>query len=339
MKKTKTYAASLVALLALLSGVAVANAAPDQGASHRGNEFTVGFSTGTAANPYLKAISDATQAVVERAGGNFELRDAQLDPNKQIADIDQLVAEGVDAIAFVAFDERLVGPALERAKDAGILLFGVVYELNYDGDPPSPPVDGQVLDDRPQVAQDQADYLNEVLSGQGEVVYIDFGLPVSALRFSREAFTDDLAQYSGMDLVGVFENPTDDIAGGRTQADAALTEHQNLNAIVAYNDTTALGAVRAVEAAGKEGDVIIVGSQLQPNGVRAIRNGTLSAAADNQPVLVGKRTGKLIVAAIRGKPESQWQKTVVVPAVFYDESNIDDWVPWTEQLAAIRDGK
>lgn len=341
MKRRRAIVRSLVALVALaLMTATAAVAAPDHATarSSGGDDFTVGFSSGNAASPFLKAISDAIDAVVEREGGSYELKDAQLDPNKQIADIDQLVAEGVDAIAFVAFDARLVGPALERAKDAGIKLIGFDYELNYDGEPPSSPVDGQVLDDRPQMAEGQAAYLDEVLNGQGEVAYIDLGLPVVPLRFSQETFAEELGQNSNLDFVGVFDNLADDIAGGRTQADAAMTQHPDLKAIVTFDDTTALGAARAVTVAGKEGEVVVVGTQLTPAGVKAIKAGTLTASWDSQPIEIGERLGNLIVAAVSGKPDSRWQKTVVAPAKFYDANNIDEWVRWKRQLAALREG-
>lgn len=319
-----------------IDGEATADDAPSEAALDE--DFTVGFSLATGANPYLATMSESVGAYVQNAGGDFTVVDANLDPNKQIADIDQLVAQGVDAIAFVAFDERSVGPALERAQDAGIKVFAFGFELNYDGEPPSGAVDGQVLDDRPQMAREQAAYLNERLDGGGEVAYIDFGFPVPALQFSYQAFEQDLGQYAELSLVERFENPSDDSAGGRTQADAALTAHPDLDAIVAYSDPTALGAAAAVSSAGKDGEVLVLGTQMQPEGVEAIERGALTASWDGQPVAIGERLGELILAALAGEPESEWRTTVVVEAQAYDESNVDEWLPWSEQLAALRQG-
>jgi len=336
VKTHKTVVALFVAL-AIMGGTAVSAAGAPRGvdASAKKKNFTVAFSLPTGANPFLKATSDALGAYVKHAGGQYKTTDAHLNPNQQIADIDQLVAEQVDAIALVAFDAKSVGPALRRAHDAGIKVFGVVFDINYDGAPPAAPVDGQVLDDRPQIAKDQAVYVNKRLHGKGQVAYIDFGFPVPALQFSQKAFSQDLDQYRGLDLVGTFKNPTDDTAGGRTQADDALTKYPDLNAIVAYNDTTALGAASAVSAADKTSDVVIVGAQLEPAGATAIKRGKLDASADNQPVVMGTELGKLIIAVVQGKPRSQWHKTVIVPAKFYDKSNIRDWVTWDRQIAAI----
>jgi ribose transport system substrate-binding protein len=335
VKTYRTLVAVLVAL-AIVGGTAIAAAgAPGGVATGSQKSFTVAFSLPTGANPFLKATSDALRAYVKRAGGDYKTTDAHLNADQQVADIDQLVAQRVDAIALVAFDAQSVGPALRRAQDAGIKVFGVVFEINYNGDPPAAPVDGQVLDDRPQVAKDQAEYVNKTLNGNGQVAYIDFAAPVPALQFSQQAFADDLQKFQGLNLVGTFKNPSDDTAGGRTQAEDALTRYPDLNAIVAYNDTTALGAASAVSAAGKSGKVSLVGAQLEPAGATAIKRGKLGASADNQPVVMGKELGKLVVAAVRGKPKAQWRKTVIVPAKFYDKSNIGEWVPWAKQIAAI----
>lgn len=336
MKTHKALVALFVAL-AIVGGTAISAAATPPGvdASSETQDFTVAFSLPTGTNPFLKATSDALGAYVKRAGGEYKTTDAHLNPNQQIADIDQLVAQQVDAIALVAFDARSVGPALQRAHDAGIKIFGVVFELNYDGSPPAAPVDGQVLDDRPQIAADQAAYVNEQLGGQGEVAYIDFAVPVPALQFSQQAFADEVDGYQGLDLVETFKNPTDDTAGGRTQADDALTKYPDLTAIAAYNNATSLGAAAAVAAAGKTGDVTVVGAQLEPAGATAIKRGKLAASSDSQPVVMGTKLGKLVVAAVQGKPKARWHRTVIVPAKFYDKTNIQDWVPWDEQIAAI----
>ncbi len=296
--------------------------------------FSVGFSTGSGRTTFLRAIDDALRAYVEQAGGTYETIDAALDVNKQVADIDQLVATGVDAIVVVAIDARAVDAALSRARDAGIKVFAFFHQLNYDGAPPSAPIDGQVLDGRPQMAVEQAAYLADRLDGGAEVVYVDFGIPVPAIGFLRDAFADELSS-QGLTLVETVATPTDDTDGALPLVDAMLTAHRDLGAVVAFSDPTAVGAARAVQSAGRGDDVTVLGTQLLTEGVEAIRAGDVAASWDSQPIELARALSELIIAAMRGEPESEWQRTVIVEPRRYDSTNIDDWVPWEDQIDAI----
>ena len=62
------------------------------------DSFVVGISTPQGAQPILKATVDAFTAAAELDGITVKTLDAQLDPSKQVTDIDQFVAQQVDAI-------------------------------------------------------------------------------------------------------------------------------------------------------------------------------------------------------------------------------------------------
>ena len=104
------------------SGSASSGSASGSGSSE--DSFVVGISTPQGAQPILKATVDAFTAAAELDGITVKTLDAQLDPSKQVTDIDQFVAQQVDAIVVYPLDANSLTPALDRAEKAGIYLIG-----------------------------------------------------------------------------------------------------------------------------------------------------------------------------------------------------------------------
>jgi ABC-type sugar transport system substrate-binding protein len=74
---------------------------------------------------------------------------------------------------------------------------------------------------------------------------------------------------------------------GLKAAEDILQAHPDVNAIVASNDLMALGAVQAVESAGKSDSVIVVGDDAIPSALEALRKGSLDATIDGNTDKVG----------------------------------------------------
>ena len=95
----------------------------------------IGFTNPLAANEQLMMLQNSIKARVELLGYEFVPVDDQLNVDKQIADIDQLVAQKVDGIIVFPLDAKSVGPAVERAKAAGVKVVGINVNMEQlDGD-------------------------------------------------------------------------------------------------------------------------------------------------------------------------------------------------------------
>ena len=318
----------VVAALTVPTVVAPATAAP---------KITVGFSYPIEANTYLKAIGTGAQKTLAKAGYGFYPLDAQLDGNKQISDIEAMITKKVDAMIVYPLDSKGLKPAMDKAKAAGIKVITMNYTVEDSKKAPASPSLAQVQDAFPQrsLAKAKVAYLNQVLPKGGNVLYVGLGFPVYALEAHANMFKEEISKDSKFTFLGRVDNQSDDAEGGRQAVEQALVRYPKVDAIVAYNDPSALGAYSAIAARGKI-DIKIVGNQMQPEAVKSIRQGAVDGSWDFNPVESGISLAKLTISILKKEPKANWSKTIQTPANFYDASTISDFVPWATRLNRIK---
>lgn len=321
-------AAAVVVASLLLSGCA----GPSGGGK---KEWTVGFLNPTAQNLSLSALQKAIELQARKLGGRAIALDSKLDANKQLSDMEQLIAQKVDAIIVFPLDAKALGPALEKAQKAGIHLLAVDYTADEGLD--QGPIVTQLIQGRRKLAEEQAAYLNQRLPNGGKVVYIDIAFPVPTLKFLRDRFKEELKKYPRLQLVEVVENPSDDAAGARPLIDQVLVKHRDLAAVVAYNDPSALGAYAAITSAGiDKSKIVITGVNAGVDGVQAVKDGKIDATWDINPVKLGINAVEAAYNLVSGKVKpSAAPKAIVHRMTRYTKENIGTIVLWDDQLKQL----
>lgn len=299
-----------------------------------GKHYTVGFSNPTAAQPILQTFQNALTAAAARDNITVKSLDAQLDPNKQVSDVNQFVTQHVDAIIVFPLSQDSLTPALNRAKQAGIKVLGfnaildpkktdiAPYDANFD--------QGETF----QGAQLASDYVTKQLGGKGNVLGVGIGVPVPSLQLMVQNFKKGVTG-GGLTWLATVSNPTDDINGGQKAVADALTKYKgNVQAVMAYNDDSAIGAAVAFKNAGVKSPVI-TGMNGDPQGVEAIKDGRMSAMVDIVPwreALVGETMVKLM---LQGKTVPKFVET---PDELYTKENISKRLDWNAALQQITAG-
>ncbi len=300
-------------------------------------DCVIGFSNPTASNTYLGPLMDAMQKTVENRGGTFIGIDAKVDPNKQISDIQTLITKDVDVLAVYPLDPRGLDPVLQQAADKGITLIGFNADIEKEvGEKPAAPYAGQMYDafvSRP-FAEEQVQWVADNVSG-GKVIYHGLGVPVPALEKHAELVIEGLQELTNVEYVGRTDSKTDDIDAAIAPIQAALTKDPEITTIVTYSDAGALGAAAAIKTLGREGEVIIVSSQLQDPGIQAVADGKLDITYDFQNILLGQTLGSMAMDACLKADPTTYETTVYPGVIAYTKENIDSYVGWEEQLAIL----
>ena len=233
------------------------------------NEF---FSTMAAgAERHNQAHSDEYELVVN---GIKDERDLA----RQVALVEEMVARGVDAIVIAPADSKALTPALKRAADQGVVIVNIDNKL-----------DGDILADSgvriPFVgpnnragARKVGEHLAAELSAGDEVAILE-GIRTSFNGQQRLLGFEDAMQAAEAKVV-TSQSAQWEMSIGNQIASAMLSEHPNLKAILACNDSMALGALAAVKTAGKAGQVHVVGFDNIGAVQQAIRDGGILATAD-----------------------------------------------------------
>lgn len=295
--------------------------------------ITVGFASPISANSYVSTVIEATKAVVEGAGGEFIVRDANLDPNQQVTDIEYFVSSGVDSIiVHMPPVYEAILPSLQAARDAGISIIAHNIDMNYGGDAPDAPMHAQVIDNRLEAAKMQFDYIEQHVPQGGKILFVGGPAPSPAIVSSEEEFVKLVDESDNFELYDLVHNMTDNIAGSQPLVAAALAADKDIVAVAAYNDPSAVGAAQAALDAGR--DIVVVGLQAQPEGIDSIKAGVLTATVDLHVVEAGALLGELALGSVAGGTD--WQKNYFIDPTLYDASNIGSFVSWDEQLNALR---
>lgn len=197
---------------------------------------------------------------------------------EQVNIVEEMIAQQVNAIVIAPADSKALVTVLKHAKDAGILVVNIDNKL----DPGALKEAGLKIPfvgpDNRAGARQVGDALAKHLKSGDKVAIIE-GIPTAYNSQQRRLGFEEAMKAAGMNIVSV-QSGRWEMDQANNVAAAMLSEHPDLAAILCANDNMALGAVAAVQSAGRTGKTLIVGfdniSAIQP----MIQNGQVVATAD-----------------------------------------------------------
>jgi ABC-type sugar transport system substrate-binding protein len=297
-----------------------------------GFKCTIGYMNPLAANEALQWDQKGAEAEAKALGCKMITLDDALSVDKQVSHMQQLLAEKVNAIIFYPLDPKSTTPVLAQAKKQGVPV--VAIDPNFGNPkqaPVAPGIVAQVWEGRDIQAFLQVQALAKALPG-AKVGLIGIGAPVPALKYlnSRETY---YAKKAGLTVLGTADNPTDDVTGGETAGNGLIQRYPTMNAVIGYNDPSAIGAVIAARSAGRK--LTVVGLNGTSDGIQAVKDGRLAATVQADAPGLGRETVK--AAYIWATHQQQGVPTVVVlPPHIVTKANINAIPSWAAEVSAIK---
>lgn len=235
------------------------------------------------------------------------------DPDEQIALLEATIAARPDAILIAPVHTTALDAALRKAVAAGIPL---VY---FVASSPGVAADCFVTADNRTLAAAVADRLFGHLGGTGDVVILD-GLPQSPTAAPRsEGFRAAAAGHPEIRIVDAASGDYQQ-AGGRREMARMLARHPRIDGVVAANDAMALGALEALDAAGRR--AAVVGINAMPDAIRAVRDGTMLATVSYDALSLACTA---VQAAVRLLDGLVVPRQLELPAEVIDAGNCAAW--------------
>ena len=267
-------------------------------------------------NPFFKAEADAAKAEAERLGYETSVASHDDDPNKQSELIDAAINGGAKAIVLDnAGADASIGP-IQKAVDAGVPVFLIDREINETGI-----ASAQIVANNAQGAAAVAEEFVAALPEGGKYIELTGKESDTNAGVRSEAFASVISQYP--DLVPAAKetaNWSQDEAF--TKVETLLQRDPDIQGIIAGNDTMALGAVAAVEAAGLLDSIKIAGFDGSPDAVQAIKDGKLVATGLQPAVQISElavqQADKFITDGETGEDEKQSIDCIVINAANAD---------------------
>ena len=272
-------------------------------------------------NDYSTAQVNALKATFERMGVDvIAVTDAQFKAEKQVSDIETVLAKKPDVIISVPVDPVSTAAAFKKAADAGVKI--VFMDGVAKGLEPGKDYVSMVTGDNAGNGAAAAEIMGKELGGKGKigVIFHDADFFVTAQRTA--AFEETIkTKFPNIEIVarGGITGPND----GEKVASAMLTKHRDLDGIFAIWDVPAEGALAAARTAGKN-KLVITSTDLGTKvGMEIASGGIVKGVGAQLPYDQGVTEAMAAGYALLGKPVPTY---IASPAVEVTKENVlDSW--------------
>jgi ribose transport system substrate-binding protein len=265
------------------------------------------------ANEFFVTMADGAKAHQAARAGTYTLivngiRN-ESDLTQQVALVEQMVAQRVDAIVIAPADSRALVPVLAKAQRQGVVIVNIDNKLDEG-------TLQQAGIDIPFVGPDNRAGARAVGAAlakrlrRGDKVAILEGIPTAFNAQQRRFGFEDAMREVAADVVAVQSAHWEQDRANAVAA-AIMREHPDLRGILASNDSMALGAAAAVRQAGKIGQVHVVGFDNIAAVRQLLQDGRVVATADQHADQLAVHGIEYALQILRGESQPQDKQTPV----------------------------
>jgi ribose transport system substrate-binding protein len=261
-------------------------------------------------SPFFIEMQRGAQEAADRLGVHLVVQAAEreVDVEKQMQIIENLVVTGVDALLVTPSGSREIVPAIAKANEANIPV--VVVDTRVDAAAAAEAgirVASFIGSDNVEGGRVAGRHLVKVTGGDARVAILE-GIPGHETGDSRlRGFHESVADTPGIEIVAS-QTANWERDQGMNVLQNLLQAHPEIDAVFACNDMMALGAIEAVRAAGRSGQIRIIGFDAVEDARRAIQAGDMEASVAQRPHEMGRLAVESAVKLIGGEsvpPEQQ----------------------------------
>jgi inositol transport system substrate-binding protein len=250
---------------------------------------------------WLTTLRDAmTEYAATQPGVELIMVDSNEDVATQLGQVENFVAQKVDVIVLIAANTDAADPMTKAAQDAGIPL---VYVNRIPSNLPTGV--SYVGSDSIQAGIMQAEWLAEQLGGKGNVVIMNGNLAQEAAQKRTEGEKQVFAKFPDIHIIKE-DTASWDRAQGLTLMENWLSTGDQIDAVASNNDEMAIGAIQAIDAAGKLGEILVGGVDASPDALQEMDKGRLNVTVFQNAKGQGDGGIKVAIALARGETVEQY---------------------------------
>ncbi|SKA12081.1 ABC transporter substrate-binding protein [Consotaella salsifontis] len=305
-------------ILAALAGVLSASLCI--GAAEAKDLNKIGISLGSMGNPFFVALAKGAEDKAKEINPNVQVQALGFDYDlgKQVTQVDNFIASGVDMIMLNAADQHALAPAIKKAQAAGVVV--VAVDVGADG------VDATVQTDNVQAGEISCQYIVDKLGGKGNVI-IQNGPQVSAVVDRVKGCKQVFAKNPDIKVLSDDQDAKGSREGALNVMQGHLTRFPEIDAVFAINDPQAIGTDLAAKQLNRKG-IIITSVDGAPDIEAALKGDTqIEASASQDPYKMAKMAVEIGYDIMNGKqPET---KEILMPSKLVTRDNVDKYEGWT----------
>jgi ribose transport system substrate-binding protein len=300
------------ALVILVGLMSLAFLSCQRGAEQSGGAPRIALVLKTANNPFFIDMQKGAEDAAKKLNVNLVVQAAEreVDVEKQMQIIENLIQARVAALCVTPSGSREIVPAIEKANNASIPV--VIVDTRVDPKAMSESK-GKIAtfigSDNYEGGKIAGEFLAKRLGGKGKVAVLE-GIPGHETGDSRlRGFRDAIKANPGIEIVAS-QTANWERDQGFNVFQNILQSHPDVQALFACSDLMALGAVEAIAAAKKTGQIAVVGFDALNEARDAVRRGTMDATVAQSPAEMGALAIENAFRLIKGE---QVKEEFVVP--------------------------
>lgn len=287
----------------------------------------VGVSMYTLNAPYFAAQVAAAEDQAKKAGCEVLTSDGLDEMGKQIADVEDMIANGVNVLILNPRDPEGLVPAANAATEAGAKVVVMDSAIN-----PATNIVTQVRSSNDQNGFLVGEWLAKAMQGkpmkiillsgdQGNEVGRDRRLGVFRGLVEGQLVNEGKASF---EVVGQGWGAWSE-DGGLAAMEDQLTAHPDANVVLGENDSMVLGATRALQAAGKEDVLVLAAADGQKEALVKIKDGSYGATGLNDPDFVARLAVDIGLQAHKGELPADFPKLRLTDPAAITKDNVDKY--------------
>ena len=307
----------VVLVLTVLTVVFFAGCAKDEaagaGSAKSAEAVRIGLSMNTLNNPFFVDVVEGARKAAEERGVELIVTDAQNQPSKQLSDAENMLATGLDLIILDPSDSDAIISAVETANEMGTPVLTIDRKSN-GGD-----VIAHIGFDAIHSGRIAGQYLADQLSGKGKIVELMGIMGTNVAQDRSKGFNQIMADNAGFEIVA--QQAADfDRAKAMEVMENILQANGEIDGVYAANDEMALGALEAIEAAGRLDEITLIGCDAIDPALEKIRAGKQEATIAEPPFFLGKNAVFTALDVLEGKDVD---KDVILDSNLVTSENVD----------------
>ena len=261
-------------------------------------KIKIGFSVSDLTLERWQHDRDIFVKEAEKLGAEVLVQSANGDSEKQLSQIQNMLSQGIDVLVIVAVNTEALSPVVEQAKREGVKV------LAYDRLIMNADVDAYVSFDNVRVGELQAEYLVKKVP-KGNYFLLGGSPTDNNAKMFREGqmhILQPLIDKGDIKVVGDQWAKDWQASEAMRIMENALTANKNkIDAVVASNDSTAGGAIQALEAQGLAGKVAISGQDADLAAIQRIVEGIQSMTVYKPIKSIATKSAEVAVQLAKGE--------------------------------------
>jgi ABC-type sugar transport system substrate-binding protein len=289
----------------------------------RGEKIVVGFSQMENDGPWRIAETASMRDEGAKRAAKYQLliTDAQGQTSKQVSDVEDLIARGVDVLFLAPREEQGFESALSAAREKNIPVFLIDREVNGKAGEDFVTFVGSNFVEEGRRA---GEWLVKQTNGKAGIVELLGTSGASVARDRHDGFADAIKGQPDMKILTSQTANFNRAQGQKVMENIIQAQGKNITVVYAHNDEMALGAAQALKAAGMQPgkDVIVLSVDGERAALEAIQRGEMSATVECNPRF-GPVAFDTLEKFLRGE---QLPAKIINQDRFFDASNAAQFV-------------